>query len=198
MRKIFFILLSVLMIFTLTACGGGADEKKSADAPKEPVKSKILVAYFSCTGNTKTLAENTAEILKADLYEIKPKIPYTTEDLNYKDESTRATVEQRDEKSRPELADKDANIAQYETIVLAYPIWWHIAPRIMETFLESYDFSGKKIIPIATSGGSDLVESVDVLKKISGQNVNWIDGKCFFKNASKEDVKTFFDGVDLK
>lgn len=196
MKRIFLLLLSMLMIFSLTGCGG--DEKKSAELQNTTEKGKILVVYFSCTGNTKTLAENTAEVLKADLYEIKPKIPYTAEDLNYNLETTRATVEQRNEKARPELADKNAPTDQYETIVLAYPIWWHIAPRIIETFMESYDFSGKKIIPITTSGGSDIGSSVDGLKEISSKNITWIDGKCFFKNYSKDDVKIFFDGIDLK
>ena len=193
MRKIFAVVLSMLMIFSLTACGG---EKKSADV--QDTKTKILVAYFSCTGSTKTLAENTAEVLKADLYEIKPKVPYTSEDLNWNDETTRATVEQRTENSRPELADTNANIDKYDAIVIAYPVWWHIAPKIIETFMESYDFSGKKIIPICTSGGSDITASVDRLKNSFGKNATWLDGKCFFKNYSKEEIKTFFDSVELK
>lgn len=202
MRKIFLFLLSALMIFTLTACGnegGGDTEKKSAETQQTTAeKSKILVAYFSCTGSTKTLAENAAEVLNADLYEIKPKVPYTAEDLNWNDETTRATSEQRTENARPELADKDANIGQYETIIVAYPIWWHIAPKIIETFMESYDFSGKKVMAIATSGGSDIGASADGLKQIAGQNVTWLEGKCFFKNYAKEDVKNFFDGIELK
>lgn len=202
MRKIFVMILSLLMIFSLTACGGngGTVEKKSAETQTqtEPAKNKILVAYFSCTGNTKTLAENAAEVLKADLYEIKPKVPYTSNDLNWNDETTRATVEQRDEKSRPELADKDAKIENYDTIIIAYPIWWHIAPKIIDTFMESYDFNGKKVMAICTSGGSDLGGSVDGLKEISGKNITWLDGKCFFNSFSKSEVKNFFDGVDLK
>ena len=195
MRKIFLIILSVMMIFSLTGCGDSVSEKNSANSQNH---SKILVAYFSCTGNTKNLAENAADILQADLYEIKPKVPYTPEDLNYKDETARATAEQRDEKARPELADKNLNLGQYNTVVIAYPIWWHIAPRIIETFLESYDFSGKKIIPICTSGGSDLVESVDNLKNISGNKVEWIEGKCFFKNYTKDEIKRYFDTLNLK
>ena len=202
MKKIFVMILSLLMIFSVTGCGGneGGNEKKSAETQTqtESAKNKILVAYFSCTGNTKTLAENSAEVLKADLYEIKPKIPYTSEDLNWNDETTRATVEQRTEKARPELADKDAKIENYDTIIIAYPIWWHVAPRIIDTFMESYDFSGKKVMAISTSGGSDITASVDELKAISGKNITWLDGKCFFNSFSKSDVKTFFDGVELK
>lgn len=198
MKKIFAMILSMLMIFSLTACGGGTNEKNSAEKQNGPSKNKILVAYFSCTGNTKTLAENTAEVLKADLYEIKPKIPYTAEDLNWNDETTRATVEQRDEKSRPELADKDAKIENYDTIIIAYPVWWHIAPKIIDTFMESYNFSGKKVMAICTSGGSDIGSSVDGLKAVAGKDVTWLDGKCFFKSFTKDEVKIFFDGVELK
>ena len=101
----------------------------------------------------------------ADLYEIRPEQPYTSQDLNYNDETTRATVEQKDDKARPALADKNAKIVDYETIVLAYPIWWGQAPRIMDTFVESYDFTNKKITAICTSGGSDIGSSAGYLEK---------------------------------
>lgn len=195
MRKLFAMLLTLMMSFTLTACNG---DEKSADSEKTSEKNKILVAYFSCTGSTKNLAETSAEILKADLYEIKPAVPYTTEDLNYKDETTRATVEQRNQTARPELADKNANIGQYDIIVIAYPIWWHTAPKIIETFLESYDFSGKKILPICTSGGSDIIESVDNLKNLPLKKVQWLEGKCFFKNPAPEQIKAYFGSVNLQ
>ncbi|MBR6013593.1 MAG: NAD(P)H-dependent oxidoreductase [Selenomonadaceae bacterium] len=195
MKKLFAMLLTLMMSFTLTACNG---DEKSADSEKISEKNKILVAYFSCTGSTKNLAETSAEILKADLYEIKPAVPYTTEDLNYKDETTRATVEQRNQTARPELADKNANIGQYDIIVIAYPIWWHTAPKIIETFLESYDFSGKKILPICTSGGSDIIESVDNLKNLPLKNVQWLEGKCFFKNPAPEQIKAYFGSVNLQ
>ena len=201
MKKIFTLLLSALTIFTLTACGTANEEKNSAEPAKETATTssdkKILVAYFSCTDTTKTLAENAAEVLNADLYEIKPEIPYTAEDLNWHDETTRATVEQRDEKVRPALADKNANIANYETIIIAFPIWWGVAPRIIDTFVESYDFSGKNILPICTSGGSDIGASADYLKTITNGAASWKSGKCFFKNVDKDEVKNYFDNLKL-
>ena len=146
MKKVFFGIFSALLIFFVTACGNSGENEKSSNAEKisanaeNKTENKILVAYFSCTGTTKNLAESAAEILNADLYEIKPKIPYTSEDLNYSDETTRSTVEQKDEKIRSELADKNANIEKYRTIVIAYPIWWNQEPRIIDTFVESYNF----------------------------------------------------------
>ena len=203
MRKIFTILLSMLMIFTLTACG--SEEKNSAEPAKENSAAvttnsgdkKILVAYFSCTNTTKTLAENAAEVLNADLYEIKPKVTYTAEDLNWKDETTRATVEQRDEHARPELAETNADFSQYQTVVIAFPIWWGVAPRIIDTFVETYDFSGKTIIPICTSGGSDIGTSADYLKQIAKGSPSWRDGKCFMKNGTKDNLKEYFNGLGL-
>lgn len=196
MKKFLVLILSMLMIFTVTGCGGD----KKADVKNESEKNKILVAYFSCTGNTKTLAETAAKILNADLYEIKPEIPYTPEDLNYNDETARATVEQRvnPETTRPALADKNANIAQYETVVIAYPIWWHTAPRIICTFLESYDFTNKKIIPISTSGGSDIQGSVDELKNLY-KNLDLTDGRNFFKGDDiNADLESYFKSMKLK
>ena len=206
MRKIFTILLAVLTIFTMTACGSEEqtaavekETKSETSAPTTKISSdkKILVAYFSCTGTTKTLAENAAEVLNADLYAITPKIPYTEEDLNWHDETTRATVEQRDESVRPELMETDANFDQYDTIVIAFPIWWGIAPRIIDSFVENYDFSGKTLIPICTSGGSDIGTSGDYLKQVAKGSPVWKDGKSFMKNGSKEDLKNYFDGLGL-
>lgn len=213
MKKAFFGIFSALLIFFVTACGNSGENEKSANAEKVSAnvenktdnktenktdgqtENKILVAYFSCTGTTKNLAESAAEILNADLYEIKPKIPYTSEDLNYSDETTRSTVEQKDEKIRPELADKNANIEKYQTIVIAYPIWWNQEPRIIDTFVESYNFDGKKILPISTSGGSDITSSVDHLRKIA--KGDWEDGKCFMRGYSKDDLKNWLDSQNL-
>ena len=155
---------------------------------------KILVAYFSCTGNTKTLAQNIAEAIGADLYEVKPAVPYSSKDLDYQDETTRATVEQRDENSRPALANKNLNVAQYQTVIIAYPIWWGVEPKIIDTFVESYNFIGKTIIPVCTSGGSDIRASEDHLKDlVSG--ADWKRGKLFSKNASVAEIESWFDGL---
>lgn len=188
MRKLWIACLGVLMILGLVGCGtesGKTAEKAApaqtaqADSKAPAAKGKILVAYFSATGNTRTLAENTAKALNADLYEIRPEVPYSKEDLNYNDESTRATVEQKNDSARPKLADKNAPIANYDTIVLAYPIWWGQAPRIVDTFVESYDFTGKKLTAICTSGGSDIGTSADYLQKLTKGKAEWKPGKLF-------------------
>ena len=168
------------------------DRGKASDTQSS--QSKILVAYFSCTGNTKSLAETAAKVLSADVYEIRPETPYTAADLNYNDESTRATVEQKNDNARPALADKNANIEAYDTIVLAYPIWWGQAPRILDTFVESYDFSGKTIVPICTSGGSDIGSSADFLKGHTKGTANWKNGKQFSKSASEQELREWLNG----
>lgn len=199
MKKILTALMSVLMILTLTACGGTADKKSAETSTAAPAETKkeTLVAYFSCTGTTKNLAENVAKVLDADLYEIKPKVPYTETDLNYKDETSRSTVEQRDEKFRTEIADKDAKIADYKNIVVAFPIWWGVEPRIIDTFIESYDFGGKTVIPICTSGGSDIGSCGDNLKTLATPSAEFKIGKCFFKNNSTDEIKNYFDSLGL-
>jgi flavodoxin len=126
--------------------------------------SKTLVAYFSASGTTAALAKNLAEATDADLYEIKPAIPYTSADLDWTNQKARSTVEMNDPSSRPALADKDANIQSYDTIFLGFPIWWYVAPTIINTFLETYDFSGKRIILFATSGRSGFGKTVEGLK----------------------------------
>lgn len=118
--------------------------------------SKTLVAYFSATGMTAKAAASLAAAVAGDLYEIKPAVPYTRKDLNWQDMGSRSSLEMKDPSTRPELADRDANIAAYDRIFLGFPIWWYTAPRIIRSFLESYDFSGKTIILFATSGGSGL------------------------------------------
>ena len=133
--------------------------------------SKKLVAYFSASGTTKKAAEMVAKAAGADLYEIKPKTAYTKADLNWMDKKSRSSVEMADKKIRPELADTDADISAYDEILIGFPIWWYVAPTIINTFLESYDFSGKTLIPFATSGGSGMGKTVEVLKKVCPDTV---------------------------
>ncbi len=126
--------------------------------------SKTLVAYFSASGTTAARAKLLAQAVGADLYQIRPAVPYTMEDLNWQDKQSRSSIEMSNKNSRPELADKDADISAYDTIFVGFPIWWYIAPTIINTFLESYDFSGKKIVLFATSGGSGFGETVNNLR----------------------------------
>ena len=124
---------------------------------------KILVAYFSASGETERLAKTVAEAAGGDLFEIEPAERYTAADLNWNDKRSRSTIEMNDAASRPAIAGRVANMEQYDTVFVGFPIWWYQAPRIIETFLESYDFSGKTVIPFATSGGSGMGRSAELL-----------------------------------
>ena len=138
--------------------------------------SKKLVAYFSASGVTERAARTLAEAANADLYEIKPAQPYTQADLNWQNKQSRSSTEMGDKSSRPSLAEKGAKIDSYDVIFLGFPIWWYTAPRIINTFLESYGFSGKKIVLFATSGGSGLSKTVADLK-MSEPNATFVEGK---------------------
>lgn len=138
---------------------------------------KSLVAYFSASGTTAKVAKTLAKAAQADLYEIRPAIPYTQADLNWMDRKSRSSVEMQDKDFRPALADTDAGIADYDVIFLGFPIWWYVAPTIIHTFLESYDFSGKTIVLFATSGGSDFGQTVKSLKESVSSETKILEGK---------------------
>lgn len=154
--------------------------------------SKKLVAYFSASGTTAKVAKNLANAAGAELYEIKPAVPYSRADLNWQDKQSRSSVEMRDKSSRPELADTDANIAEYETIFIGFPIWWYIAPTIINTFLEAYDFSGRKIVLFATSGGSGFGKAVASLQP-SAPKATIIEGEILNGSPSEAKLKAFAD-----
>ena len=126
--------------------------------------SKKLVAYFSATGTTRKVAEMLAEVAEADLYEITPKTPYTSADLDWMNKKSRSSVEMSDKKIRPEIVDKDPGVEKYDVILIGFPVWWYVAPTIINTFLEKYNFSGKKIVLFATSGGSGFGNTVKELQ----------------------------------
>lgn len=138
--------------------------------------SKTLVAYFSATGTTMEAATLLARVANADLHEIVPEVPYTPTDLNWRDKSSRSTVEMENKNSRPAIANKVENMAQYDTVFVGFPIWWYIAPTIINTFLEQYDLTGKTIVPFFTSGGSGAGETLKYLKP-SAPRANWINPK---------------------
>ena len=149
--------------------------------------AKKLVASFSASGTTKKTAELLAEAAGADLYEITPKVAYTKADLNWMDKKSRSSVEMNDKKFRPEIEDKDANIAEYDEIILGFPIWWYVAPTIVNTFLEKFDFSGKKVVLFATSGGSGFGNTVKELQP-SAPNTEIVEGKIL---NSKSEIEKF-------
>ena len=147
--------------------------------------SKKLVAYFSASGQTQTAAKKIAKLLNCDLYEIKPKVPYASKDLNWNDESSRSTIECKNRNSRPELGDKNANISNYDTILIGFPVWWYLAPNIILTFLESYDFTGKKIVVWGTSHSSGMGNTTEEIRKIA-KGANVVEGKIFDIKHRKE------------
>jgi len=209
MKKSIFILVIILLF--LSACNSSRTEtktnistntqdefnmKNSMDTPK------ILVAYFSCTGNTSAVAAHIADELNAqttiaELHEIKPEVPYTSDDLNWRDNSSRASKENADTSSRPSISGRVQNIGNYDIIFLGYPIWWGQAPKIVYTFMESYDYSGKTIVPFCTSGSSGTGSSAVNLQKLCSSNTVWLPGFRFAANASRSSVKTWLDELDL-
>ena len=139
--------------------------------------SKKLVAYFSASGKTAKVADMLADAVGADIYEIRPEVPYSKADLNWMNKKSRSSVEMNDKAFRPTIADKNAKIDQYDTIFLGFPIWWYVAPTIINTFLEGYDFSGKKVILFATSGSSGFGKTVEELKVSVPASCEIIEGK---------------------
>ena len=155
-----------------------------------------LVAYFSASGTTAKAAKVLAKAADADLYEIKPAIPYTRADLNWMDKGSRSSVEMSDKHSRPALADTDAPIAGHDVIFLGFPIWWYVAPTIVNTFLESYDFTGKTIVLFATSGGSGLGKSAAGLRP-SAPGASILDGRMLNGRLNEKDLKAWVSGLNL-
>lgn len=152
--------------------------------------SKVLVAYFSASGVTAGLAKNLASAVGADLHEIKPEKPYTKADLNWNDKNSRSTLEMNDKSFRPAVANKVENMAQYDAIFVGFPIWWYVAPTIINTFLEQYDLTGKKIIPFATSGGSGMGNTNKELAP-SCAGATLLEGKKLSANASINELKAW-------
>ena len=157
--------------------------------------SKMLVTYFSATGTTRRLAETMAAALGADIAEIVPAEIYTNADLNWRDSGSRSTLEMRDEASRP-LLDSAIDVAPYDTVFVGFPIWWGIAPRIVETFLESTSFSGKTIVAFATSGGSGMGRTVDVLKK-SAPDARFLNRRLMRASESEKSIRKWVDSLDI-
>ncbi len=149
--------------------------------------AKRLVAYFSASSTTKKVAEMLAEAAKADLYEIEPKVPYTRADLDWMNKKSRSSVEMNDKKIRPEIAEENLDMSAYDEILLGFPIWWYVAPTIINTFLEKYDLTGKKIILFATSGGSGFGNTVQELQP-SAPGAEIVEGKLL-NRADKQEIE---------
>jgi flavodoxin len=158
--------------------------------------SKVLVAYFSASGVTAKLAERLANAIGADLYEIKPETPYTEADLNWMDKKSRSSIEMADKSFRPAVANKVEDMENYDVIFTAFPIWWYVAPTIINTFLEQYDLSGKTIIPVATSGSSGMGNTNKELEP-SCPGAVLKEGRRFAADASEDELKAWATGFDL-
>jgi len=156
---------------------------------------KKLVAYFSATGVTKAVAEALAVAAHAHLYEIKPETPYTKADLDWNDSKSRSSIEMKDPSSRPPIAGGVENMDEYGVVFIGFPIWWYIAPTIINTFLESYDFAGKTLVPFCTSGGSGLGKTEEVLKALCPDTVAWQPGKLLSKKMSMKNLAEWADSI---
>lgn len=156
--------------------------------------AKTLVCYFSCTGNTKALAQTAAKVLQADLFEIEAAVPYTAADLDWHDGGSRTTKESKDKTIRPAIKAKP-NLAAYDTVVLAFPIYWYTAPSIMFTFVEENDLSGKNVVAICTSGGSGIGGAESDLKKLASKTAVWKRGEKFSASTGESELKQYFDRV---
>lgn len=159
--------------------------------------SKKLVAYFSASGVTAKAAKILAETVGAEIYEIKPETPYTNADLNWHNKQSRSSVEMNDPSFRPAIVDQDANIKEFNVVFIGFPIWWYVAPTIINTFLESYDFSGKVIVPFATSGGSGFGETVEKLRPSVSEQTIWKDGKLLNGKLDKDSLAAWAGSLNL-
>lgn len=195
MKKILMMTVAVLAL-VLAACGNNAAKNQSAEPEgnADSVKnSKVLVAYFSASGVTAGVAKQLAEVTGGDLHQIQPEQPYTDADLDWRDKQSRSSLEMQDKTSRPAITNKLDSISQYDVIYVGFPIWWGTAPTIVNTFMESYDFSGKTVVLFATSGGSGI-EQADKDFSEAYPNVNWKKGKLL-NSPSKQDLEEWVKGL---
>jgi flavodoxin len=167
------------------------------NSKSNPMKKKTLVAYFSCSGNTRQVATTLSEAVGGDLYEIKPAVPYTDADLDWTNKKSRSTVEMDNKASRPAISGKVENMKDYEVVYVGFPIWWYVAPTIINTFLESYDFSGKTVVVFCTSGGSGLGQTLKYLKPSCSDKTRFVEGKRFSPHTDKATLKAWADGLKL-
>ncbi len=219
MKKSTSILLALVLVFSFAACSNNssddsgttssnsqttnapADTSKSTDEKTQDTNtsSKILVVYYSATGSTKAVAETIADTAGADLFEITPVDPYTSDDLNWTNDNSRVSVEHNDESKRdvPLTKTTPDNWADYDTVFIGYPIWWGIAAWPVNNFITGNDFTGKTVIPFCTSASSGLGQSGELLAEIAGTG-NWKNGERFSSGASSSDIESWVNGLDLK
>lgn len=216
-RKILFLVLAVTMASGLISCSAkptaqssesslsdhtthsqattGNETTEASETEKESPFGKAVVVYFSCTGNTKSVAQKIASTVGCSTYEIVPAKPYSDEDLNYKNKKSRATKEQNDDAARPEIEGTITDWSSYDTVFIGYPIWFAKAPRILCTFVESQDFAGKRVIPFCTSGSSGVGNSAKELAELAKNGGNWVSGTRFASSVSNKDIAEWLDAL---
>ena len=158
--------------------------------------SKKLVAYFSAGGNTAKVAQNLAAAANAEIYEIRPAVPYTRKDLNWMDKKSRTTLEMQDRNCRPELTDTDAPVADTDVVFLGFPIWWYREPSVIDSFLDAYDFGGKTVVPFLTSGGSGLGEGQERIETLA-KGAKVLTGRRFSARASEKELASWVSELNL-
>lgn len=206
-------LLCLILLLNLVACAKSNESQETAEVAQEETTEKIneevveettevtqedaktIVIYFSATGTTKGVAEKIAKITEADIYEILAKEEYTSDDLNWHDDNSRTSLEQNDPSSRPEIGSEDVNLEEYSTVYLGYPIWWGEAPKILNTFVEKYNFDTKTIIPFCTSGSSGIGSSAKNLEDLAGSG-NWVKGNRFSGSVSDSDLESWINSLN--
>ena len=161
------------------------------------MENKSLVTYFSASGVTKKVAEKLAEAAGADLFEIKPEVAYTEADLNWMDKKSRSSIEMNDKSFRPAISEKFNNMEDYDVVYIGFPIWWYVAPTIINTFLESYDFSNKTIAPFCTSGGSGVGKTDSILHQSCNDLVNWKPCKLLKSNMSNQEILNWINSLNI-
>lgn len=158
---------------------------------------RILVAYFSASGETERLARTIAQATGGDVHEIEPETPYTAADLDWNDAHSRSSVEMKDPASRPPIVDRVADMGAYDVVFVGFPIWWYVAPTIVSTFLEAYDFSGKTLVPFATSGGSGLGDAESILRVCCSPATAWKPGKRLSSRAGEDEVARWVESLGI-
>lgn len=225
MKKIFSIFVICMMLICLTACGSTGGEPSSpsqftvsaspsaspSEAPQQPdasssaapsavqpseASSRELVVYFSATGNTQQVAQMLGEMRGADIYEIVPQQPYTEEDLDYNDDSCRANIEQNDQTARPAISGSIENIDDYDVIYVGFPIWWGSLPKILYTFFDAYDLSGKVIAPFCTSGSSGISSAADEIERLE-PSATVVQGMRVDTSHIEDDLTQWLESIDL-
>lgn len=184
----FLVIVTAVLAFCLTACAQGNQKHKEMD-------KKAIVVYFSATGTTKSVAEKLAAAIHADILEINPEQPYTDADLDWNDRQSRSSVEMNNPKSRPAVKAPSKSIDGYDVVFIGYPIWWNLAPTVINTFIEGNNLNGKTVVPFATSGGSSIRNSAAQLKKLYPE-INWKEGKLL-NSASEKTIGKWVESLNL-